>query len=152
MAGVTAGSARRAAYVLRMTSETAVDASRPSAGPHDDAAPGDATPQAGPDRRLGRAARARARWRAGRDALDGYPRLRVAYKVGVALAGVVVIAVGLVLVPLPGPGWLIVFVGVAVLGTEFPAAHRVTQAVRRLALRLRLRWRAWRASRAAARA
>ena len=135
-----------------MTSETAVAPSRPAAGPHDDGAPHGATPPGAPEEGLGRAARARARWRAGREKLDGYPRLRVAYKVGVALVGVVVIAVGLVLVPLPGPGWLIVFVGVAVLGTEFPAAHRVTQAVRRLAHRLRLRWRAWRANRAAARA
>ena len=135
-----------------MTSKTAVSPLRPSAGPHADEVHDDATPQAGAGRGLGRTARARARWRAGREKLDGYPRLRVAYKVGVALAGVVVIAVGLVLVPLPGPGWLIVFVGVAVLGTEFPAAHRVTQAVRRLAHRLRLRWRAWRAARAAARA
>ena len=135
-----------------MTSETAVAPSRPAAGPHDDGAPHGATTPGAPEQGLGRTARARARWRAGRAKLDGYPRLRVAYKVGVALAGVVVIAVGLVLVPLPGPGWLIVFVGVAVLGTEFPAAHRVTQAVRRLAHRLRLRWRAWRANRAAARA
>ena len=135
-----------------MTSETAVAPSRPDAGPHDDGAPHGATTPGAPEEGLGRTARARARWRAGRAKLDGYPRLRVAYKVGVALAGVVVIAVGLVLVPLPGPGWLIVFVGVAVLGTEFPAAHRVTQAVRRLAHRLRLRWRAWRANRAAARA
>ncbi|WP_209560991.1 PGPGW domain-containing protein [Frigoribacterium sp. PvP032] len=140
-----------------MTSETAVATSRSAAGPHDDVARsdetrGDATTPGASDRGLGRTARVRARWRAGREKLDGHPRLRVAYKVGVALAGVVVIAVGLVLVPLPGPGWLIVFVGVAVLGTEFPAAHRVTQAVRRLAHRLRLRWRAWRVSRAAARA
>ncbi|WP_314102949.1 PGPGW domain-containing protein [uncultured Frigoribacterium sp.] len=135
-----------------MTSETAVAPSRPATGPHDDGAPHGATTPGAPEEGLGRTARARARWRAGRAKLDGYPRLRVAYKVGVALAGVIVIAVGLVLVPLPGPGWLIVFVGVAVLGTEFPAAHRVTQAVRRLAHRLRLRWRAWRANRAVARA
>ena len=135
-----------------MTSPTAVGPTRPDAGPQHDGAPRGATPPGASEANLGRTARARARWRAGRERLDGYPRLRVAYKVAVALAGVVVIAVGLVLVPLPGPGWLIVFVGVAVLGTEFPAAHRVTRAVRRLAHRLRLRWRAWRASRAAARA
>jgi uncharacterized protein (TIGR02611 family) len=133
-----------------MTSETAVALPRPAAGTDDDAQrdPHDATPG---ETQGGRTARARARWRAGRERLDSYPRLRLAYKIGVALAGVVVIAVGLVLVPLPGPGWLIVFVGVAVLGTEFPAAHRVTQAVRRVAHRLRLRWRAWRAQRAATR-
>jgi len=94
-----------------------------------------------------RRARARAAYGRARSRLDAWPRLRVAYKVLVAVAGVLVIALGLVLVPLPGPGWLIVFLGVAVLGTEFPAAHRVTQAVRRLARRLRLRWRAWRVAR-----
>jgi len=71
-----------------------------------------------------------------------HPRLRAPYRVLVAVVGLTVIAIGLVLVPLPGPGWLIVFVGVAVLGTEFPAAHRLTQAVRRLAHRVRLWWRA----------
>ncbi|WP_243399214.1 TIGR02611 family protein [Cryobacterium zongtaii] len=70
------------------------------------------------------------------------PRLRAPYRLLVALAGLTVMAVGLILVPLPGPGWLIVFVGVAVLGTEFPAAHRVTTVVRRLAHRLRLWWQA----------
>jgi uncharacterized protein (TIGR02611 family) len=141
-----------------MTSETSVAAVRPSAGSDstrpDEQSPSSEGPRgasAGPGHHDGPAARARARWRAARDRLDSYPRLRVAYKVGVALAGAVVIVVGLVLVPLPGPGWLIVFVGVAVLGTEFPAAHRVTQAVRRMVGRLRLRWRAWRASKSAAR-
>lgn len=39
--------------------------------------------------------------------------------------------VGLLLVPLPGPGWAIVFAGVALLGTEFAWAERLLQAVRR---------------------
>jgi uncharacterized protein (TIGR02611 family) len=33
-------------------------------------------------------------------------------------------------VPLPGPGWLIVFVGIAVLGTEFAWARRLGRWVR----------------------
>jgi uncharacterized protein (TIGR02611 family) len=81
--------------------------------------------------------------------LDGHPRLRLLYKIGVGVLGGLIVVVGLVLVPLPGPGWLVVFVGVAVLGTEFPAAHRVTLWVRRLARRARLRWRAWRVARSA---
>ena len=79
--------------------------------------------------------------------LDAHPRLRLLYKIGVGVLGALIVVVGLILVPLPGPGWLIVFVGVAVLGTEFPAAHRITQWVRRLARRARLRWRAWRVAR-----
>ncbi|WEO79138.1 TIGR02611 family protein [Cryobacterium sp. SO2] len=71
-----------------------------------------------------------------------HPRIRAPYRVLVAVAGIVVIAVGLILVPLPGPGWLIVFIGVAGLGTEFPAAHRLTRVVRRQAHRVRVWWRA----------
>lgn len=70
-----------------------------------------------------------------------HPRVRAPYRMLVALAGATIVVVGLILVPLPGPGWLIVFVGIAVLGTEFPAAHRVTQSIRRHAHRLRLWWR-----------
>jgi uncharacterized protein (TIGR02611 family) len=71
-----------------------------------------------------------------------HPRLRAPYRLLVALSGLTIIIVGLILVPLPGPGWLIVFVGVATLGTEFPAAHRLAGVVRRLAHRVRLWWRA----------
>jgi uncharacterized protein (TIGR02611 family) len=102
----------------------------------------------GSDGRL-RDGRFRASYRRQRARLDGFPRLRWLYKLGVALVGFVVVVLGLVLVPLPGPGWLIVFVGVAILGTEFPLAHRVMLALRRVAHRLRLRWRAWRVARAA---
>jgi uncharacterized protein (TIGR02611 family) len=71
-----------------------------------------------------------------------HPRVRAPYRVLVALAGATVMVTGLILVPLPGPGWLIVFVGVAVLGTEFPAAHRLTELVRRQARRVLQWWRA----------
>ncbi len=37
----------------------------------------------------------------------------------------VVVAVGIALVPYPGPGWLIVFFGLAILATEFEWAHRL---------------------------
>ncbi len=32
---------------------------------------------------------------------------------------------GLVMVPYPGPGWLVVFAGFAILATEFDWAHRL---------------------------
>ena len=54
----------------------------------------------------------------------------VAHRVGVAAAGSCVIVVGLVLVPLPGPGWPVVFAGFAVLGTEFAWARRIAEPVR----------------------
>ena len=54
-----------------------------------------------------------------------HPALRLASKVAVGVAGTVITAVGLLLVPLPGPGWLIVFGGLALLATEFSWAARV---------------------------
>lgn len=44
-------------------------------------------------------------------------------KVIIGIAGGVVTALGLVLVPYPGPGWLIVFAGLAILATEFKFAE-----------------------------
>jgi uncharacterized protein (TIGR02611 family) len=70
-----------------------------------------------------------------------HPRVRWIYRALVGLFGAVIVGVGLILVPLPGPGWLIVFLGIAVLGTEFPAAHRVGQLLRRILTRLWAWWR-----------
>ncbi len=70
-----------------------------------------------------------------------HPRVRWIYRVLVGLLGAGIIGIGLILVPLPGPGWLIVFLGIAVLGTEFPAAHRVGQFLRRILTRLWAWWR-----------
>ena len=88
-----------------------------------------------------RSARLRAALTRSRSWIHRHPRVRAPYRVLVGAAGLSVIVLGLILVPLPGPGWLIVFVGVAVLGTEFPAAHRLTELVRRQAVRVRLWWR-----------
>ncbi|BDZ50403.1 hypothetical protein GCM10025867_26440 [Frondihabitans sucicola] len=63
--------------------------------------------------------------------LNGYPRLRLAYKIAIGVFGIAVVIAGLILIPLPGPGWLIVFLGLAILGTEFPAAHRLNMWVQR---------------------
>jgi uncharacterized protein (TIGR02611 family) len=43
----------------------------------------------------------------------------------VTLVGVVLIAVGAVLLVLPGPGLLVMALGLAVLATEYPAAQRL---------------------------
>ena len=50
---------------------------------------------------------------------------RNARRVAVTIAGFVVMIVGLILVPLPGPGWLIVFAGLAILATEYVWARRL---------------------------
>jgi uncharacterized protein (TIGR02611 family) len=64
--------------------------------------------------------------------LSTRPWLRRAYRAGIAAVGVLIIVIGIILIPLPGPGWLIVFAGLGVLGTEFAWAHRVTAGVKRL--------------------
>ena len=51
-------------------------------------------------------------------------------KFGVAIVGVVVILIGIPLIPLIGPGWLIVFTGLAILGSEFPWAGRLRDRLR----------------------
>src|SRR5471030_3309668 len=51
--------------------------------------------------------------------------LEGAYRVAVAVVGFAIIVTGLALIPLPGPGWLIVFAGLAVLSTEFAWAERL---------------------------
>jgi hypothetical protein len=53
------------------------------------------------------------------------PMRKVGRKAGVGAAGVTTIAVGLALIPLPGPGTLIILGGLTMLGKEFPTAKRV---------------------------
>ena len=46
-------------------------------------------------------------------------------KVLVAIVGGAVVLVGIVAIPYPGPGWLIVFGGLAILSSEFEPAERL---------------------------
>lgn len=50
--------------------------------------------------------------------------LDFAYRVLVAVVGLTVLLVGVAAIPYPGPGWAIVFLGLAVLATEFYWARR----------------------------
>ncbi len=43
---------------------------------------------------------------------------------GVAVIGGAVLVLGIVLIPYPGPGWLIVFAGLGILASEFEWAQR----------------------------
>jgi uncharacterized protein (TIGR02611 family) len=54
----------------------------------------------------------------------------VLWRIGITLLGVGIILVGVVLLPLPGPGWLIIFAGIGLLGTEYAWAARLLAAVR----------------------
>ena len=51
-------------------------------------------------------------------------------KVAIAVFGGLVVLIGLVLVPYPGPGWLVVFAGFAILSTEFEFAAKALEWLR----------------------
>jgi uncharacterized protein (TIGR02611 family) len=50
---------------------------------------------------------------------------RHAKRVTIAIVGATVLLVGIVAIPYPGPGWLIVFAGLTILATEFTWAQRL---------------------------
>lgn len=66
-----------------------------------------------------------------RQRLRRNPALALAYRIGVGVVGVLVLLLGVVLIPYPGPGWLIVFAGLAILATEFVWAERVLKFAKR---------------------
>ncbi len=47
------------------------------------------------------------------------------YRAGVGVVGSLVVVLGVILIPLPGPGWLIVFIGLSILASEFAWAERL---------------------------
>ena len=60
-----------------------------------------------------------------RERVRSTPGGRLAWRIGVTVIGVVMIVGGIVLLPLPGPGWLIIFGGLGVMATEFEWAARL---------------------------
>ncbi|GAA1999085.1 TIGR02611 family protein [Microbacterium ulmi] len=86
--------------------------------------------------------------RAARAWVSRHPRLDVAYRAAIGVFGGALAIAGLLLVPLPGPGWLVVFLGLAVLGTEFHWARRSSRWLKRQLDRFWAWWRARRAARA----
>lgn len=72
--------------------------------------------------------------------LRRHPSVLRIYRVAVACVGLFTVALGIILMPLPGPGSLIAIAGVAILGTEFAAARRVSESIRRAIARVRERF------------
>jgi uncharacterized protein (TIGR02611 family) len=60
---------------------------------------------------------------------------RIGMKIAAAVLGTAVIAVGIVLLPLPGPGWVIILGGLAILAMEFAWAKRLLRFTRAQLLR-----------------
>ncbi|MET3637540.1 TIGR02611 family protein [Curtobacterium sp. NPDC087080] len=68
----------------------------------------------------------RFRWfRRMRAWIHARPGVHLFYKVLVGIVGGLVVVIGLILVPLPGPGWLVVFIGLTILASEFHFFHRI---------------------------
>ncbi|MEU7816572.1 TIGR02611 family protein [Pseudonocardia sp. NPDC049154] len=57
--------------------------------------------------------------------IEERPTVRRTYRVAIGVLGTLVLAAGIVAIPYPGPGWAIVFVGLAILASEFAWAKRV---------------------------
>jgi uncharacterized protein (TIGR02611 family) len=58
------------------------------------------------------------------------PAGETVWRVGIALIGLVIVVVGVILLPLPGPGWLIIFLGIGIWATEFAWATRLLRRAR----------------------
>jgi uncharacterized protein (TIGR02611 family) len=59
------------------------------------------------------------------------PSGRLALKIGIGVLGALVVAVGIVLIPFPGPGWAIVILGLAVWSLEFAWAKNLLEFTKR---------------------
>jgi uncharacterized protein (TIGR02611 family) len=58
----------------------------------------------------------------------------------VTLVGVLLLIVGVILLVLPGPGLLVMALGLAVLATEYPAAQRLLDRIKVPIAAARARW------------
>ncbi len=58
------------------------------------------------------------------------PRTNLAWRIGIGVIGTLVLVLGIIAIPYPGPGWLIVFAGLGILATEFTWAGRVLRFAR----------------------
>jgi uncharacterized protein (TIGR02611 family) len=54
-------------------------------------------------------------------------------RAAITVVGFVLVLGGIVLLPLPGPGWLVIFAGLAVLGTEYAWAQRTLEQAKKRA-------------------
>jgi len=80
---------------------------------------------------VSRRAAAQRRFERVRSAVRSWPGGRHVWRVAIAFLGLVVVVAGIVMLVLPGPGWVVIFLGVGIWATEFPWAHSALAAVRR---------------------
>lgn len=60
-----------------------------------------------------------------RESIRRRPAADLVYRTVVTVVGFLIIGLGLLLLPLPGPGWLIVFLGLGILATEYEWSRRL---------------------------
>jgi uncharacterized protein (TIGR02611 family) len=72
---------------------------------------------------------AAARW--------GYRREIESMRIAKALAGFLLLAAGVVMLVLPGPGWITIFAGLALLASEFEWAERLLDRLKAAVHRIR---------------
>ncbi|MFI5975906.1 TIGR02611 family protein [Streptomyces sp. NPDC051452] len=57
--------------------------------------------------------------------------LHLSWQVGVFVVGLAVVVAGVIMLPLPGPGWVVIFGGMAIWATEFVWAQLVLRWTKR---------------------
>lgn len=65
------------------------------------------------------------------DKIRANPTGRLGLKIGIGVLGALVIALGIVLIPFPGPGWAIVILGLAIWAVEFTWARNLLEFTKR---------------------
>lgn len=69
-------------------------------------------------------------WGQRRAKIAANPALNLTYRIVVGVVGAVVLGLGILAIPYPGPGWLIVFAGLGILASEFEWAHKALEWVK----------------------
>ncbi|MEV4231874.1 TIGR02611 family protein [Streptomyces bobili] len=57
--------------------------------------------------------------------------LHLSWQVGIFVVGLAVVVAGIIMLPLPGPGWVVIFGGMAIWATEFVWAQLVLRWTKR---------------------
>lgn len=65
-----------------------------------------------------------------RERVRGRPWLNGVWRIAVFTAGVTVLLAGVAMLVLPGPGWAAIFIGFAILATEFAWAQRALRSAK----------------------
>ena len=67
---------------------------------------------------------------------DQHPKLRIAKRIVVAVIGGTVTLIGIALIVLPGPAFVVIPIGLSILATQFLWARRFLRKAREMATRL----------------